>query len=787
MLTLDRKLLRDLWRLKGQALAIAVVMAGGVMTLILSVTTLEALSGARDRFYASHHFAEVFADVKRAPLGVVSRLEEIEGVNLVAPQVQASLRLSLPGFDDPIRGLAQSIPDGRQPTLNRLYLVAGGLPEPGRDDQVVVSEAFAEAHGLTPGDSLETIIDGRRVALGIVGVALSPEFLYQVAPTDLMPDYRRYAVLWMNQRTLASAYGMEGAFNRLSLTLQAGASPEAVIDALDLALERYGGTGAWTRDEQPSHRFLEEELNQQRIQATVLPAIFLSVSAFLLNVVMGRLIQTQREQVAVLKAFGYRDLELARHYGLLTGAIVLLGWALGVALGAWAASGLASLYRDYFRFPAMPARVPAWALALSLAIVAGAALVGTWRGVWRAVSRPPAEAMRPPAPQRFRRSALERVLPAALLGQEGRIILRNLGRHPAKAGFSIAGIALSAGLLMMGAYQLDAVEAMIDQQYRQVLRMDMELTFVDATPARAAGELRHLPGVLAVESWRRVPVTLSHGHREERTSLLGMEAEPRLRQVLDGDGRAQRLPAEGVMLTRYLADQLGARVGDELHVAVMEGQRRQLTLPLAALVDEPLGVGAYLTRTQLNRLMGEGGAISGAWLLVDPARREALNAALWELPAVAAIGLLDEAERGIRDYLDETILIAALIFVTIATSIGFGVVYNNARIAFTERARELATLQVLGYTRAEVARILLGEIALLTLAAIPPGWAIGILFSRLLNQAFSSDLFRIPLVLTPQAFAIAASGVLAASLLVGVMVVVRLGRLDKIRVLKAVE
>lgn len=787
MRTLDRKLLRDFWRLKGQALAIAVVIAGGVMTLILSVTTLEALSGARERFYASHHFAEVFADVKRAPLGVVSRLQEIEGVNLIEPRVQAAMRLSVAGFDDPIRGLAQSIPDGRQPMLNRLHLVAGGLPEAGRDDQAVVSDAFAEAHGLAPGDSLEAIIDGRRVRLQLAGIALSPEFLYQVAPTDLMPDYRRYAVLWMNQRTLANAYGMQGAFNQLTLTLQAGAQREAVIDALDLALARYGGTGAWTRDDQPSHRFLDEELNQQRIQATVLPAIFLSVSAFLLHVVMGRLIQTQREQVAVLKAFGYRDGELARHFGLLAGMIVLLGWALGVALGAWAASGMASLYREYFRFPEMPFRVPLWALALSLSVVALATLLGTWRAVWQAVSRPPAEAMRPPTPLRFRRSWLERLLPAALLGQEGRMILRHLARHPAKAGLSVAGIALSAGLLMMGAYQLDAVEAMIDQQYRQVLRMDMELTFAEATPARAAGELRHLPGVLAVETWRRVPVTLIHGHREERTSLLGMEPEPQLRQVLDGQGRPQRLPVAGLMLTRHLADSLDARVGDELEVAIMEGRRRQVMLPLAALVDEPLGVGAYLTRPQLNALMGEGPAISGACLLVDDNHREALNAALWEMPGVAAIGRLDQAERGIRDYLDETILLFAVIFVAIATSISFGVVYNNARVTFAERARELATLQVLGYSRAEVSRILLGEIALLTLAALPPGWAIGIVFSRLLNQAFSSDLFRIPLVLTPQAFGIAASGVLAASLVVALLVVRRLGRLDKLRVLKAVE
>ncbi len=787
MRTLDRKLARDLWRLKGQALAIAVVIAGGVMTLIFSVTTLEALSGARERFYASHHFAEVFADVKRAPLGALSQLQEIEGINRIEPRVQAAMRLSVEGFADPIRGLAQSIPDGRQPGLNRLHLVAGGLPEAGRDDQVVVSDAFAEAHGLAPGDSLEAIIDGRQVQLRLSGIALSPEFLYQVAPTDLMPDYRRYAVLWMNQRTLASAFGMEGAFNQLTLTLQAGARREAVIDALDLALARYGGTGAWSRDDQPSHRFIEEELNQQRIQATVLPAIFLTVSAFLLHVVMGRLIQTQREQVAVLKAFGYRDTELARHFALLAGMIVLLGWALGVALGAWAASGLAGLYREYFRFPGMPFRVPLWSLVLSLLIVALAALLGTWQAVWRAVRRPPAEAMRPPAPLRFRRSWLERALPPALLGHEGRIILRNLARHPAKASLSVAGIALSAGLLMMGAYQLDAVESMIDQQYRQVLRMDMELTFGEATPARAAGELRHQPGVLAVETWRRVPVTLIHGHRQERTSLLGMEPSPQLRQVLDGQGRPQRLPDSGLMLTRYLAETLEARVGDELEVAIMEGHRRRLTMTLTALVDEPLGVGAYLRRDHLNTLMGEGPAISGAWLLVDPDRQEALNAALWAIPGVAGIGLLAEAERGIRDYLDETILMVALIFVAIATSIAFGVVYNNARVAFAERARELATLQVLGYSRAEVSRILLGEIALLTLAAIPPGWAIGILFSRLLNQAFSSDLFRVPMVLTPQAFAIAASGVLAASLVVGLLVVRRLGRLDKLRVLKAVE
>ncbi|QOR38720.1 FtsX-like permease family protein [Billgrantia diversa] len=787
MQTLDRKLYRDIWRLKGQALAIVMVIASGVMTLVLAVTTLESLSGARDRFYSSHHFAELFVDIKRAPLGMLEQLQRLDGVNLIEPRVRATVRLAVPGYGDPVRGQLLSLPDGHQPLLNHLHLLAGSLPEAGRDDQVVVSDAFAAAHGLTPGDEMEAIVNGRRTQLTLIGIALSPEFLYQAAPTDLMPDYRRYAVLWMNQRALSRAYGMEGAFNSMTLTLQAGADEADVIDALDLALARYGALGTQSRHDQQSHRFIQEELNQQRITATVLPAIFLSVSAFLLNVVMGRIIQTQREQLAVLKAFGYRDSELARHYGLLAGIIVLAGWVVGVALGAWAASGLSEVYREYFRFPEMRFGVPAWVLALSLLVTLGAALAGTWHAVWRAVRRPPAEAMRPPAPHRFRHSWLERLLPPALLGNEGRIVVRNLARYPLKAVFSIVGIALSGGLLMIGAYQLAAVNEMIDQQYRQVLQMDIELTFNEPTPARAGGELRHQPGVLAVETWRRVPVTLIHGHRQYRTSLLGMEPTPSLRRVLDVSGHPQRLPESGIMLTRHLAELLDAEIGDELELAIMEGRRERLLLPLTALVDEPLGVGAYLRRDILNALMHEGPSISGAWLLVDPTYTSELNAALWEMPTVASIGLLSEAEHGIREYMGETLLTIAFIFVGIASSIAFGVVYNNARIAFAERARELATLQVLGYTRLEVARILLGEIALLTLAAIPLGWAFGVIFIRLLQRAFSNDLYRIPLVFTPSIFGFAAAGVLLASLVVGVLVFRRLGRLDNLRVLKAVE
>ncbi len=787
MRALDRKLLRDIATLKGQAAAIAMVIASGVMTLIISVTTYDALRLTQQRFYQDMHFAEVFAELKRAPESLVERLRETPGLNLVETRIRAPVRLEVPGFDDPVRGLLLSLPDGRQPALNRFHLREGDLPESGRSDQVVVSDAFAEAHGLRAGDALSVIIDGRLSRVRISGIVLSPEFVYQIAPTDLLPDYRRYAILWMNRRALARAYGMDGAFNSIVASLQAGASEAGVIDGLERALSPYGLVIAHGRDDLHSHRFLSDELQQLRAQAVILPGIFMLVSAFLLNIVMTRIIRTQREQIAVLKAFGYGNGTLAAHFGLLTGLIVLTGWLLGVVLGAWAASGLMTLYAEYFRFPEIRFRLQAWVMLLALGVAGAAALIGTGRAVWQAVAVPPAEAMRPAVPARFRRGWLERKLFGRLLDQPTRIIVRNLARQPLKSGLSVLGIAMSAGLLMMGTYQLDAVDHMIDTQYRLVNRMDVQLSFGNPVPTRVAGELRHLPGVTAVETHRSVPVRLIAGHRRYATAILGLDESPGLRQLLDARQRPQRLPPEGLLLTDYLARDLGLAVGDRVEVEVLEGPRRRVSIPLAGVVDEPIGVSAYMTRTALNRVMREGPAVNGAWLLIDQDQSQALFDSLWALPGVSSIGLISDAERGIREYMGDTVQMFALVFVLLAGSIAFAVVYNTARITFAERARDLATLEVLGHSRLAVSWILIGEIVILTLLAIPLGWAIGAGFCWAINHAFSMDLFRIPLLITPRAFAVAAGGVVVASSIASLMMARRLGRLDKVSVLKAVE
>lgn len=787
MRALERKLLRNLWALKAQGLAIAAVVAGGVATFVMSLAALDSLRLTQGEFYREHRFAEVFADLKRAPEPLAARLRELPGVATLETRVLAPVHLQVDGYDQPVTGLAISIPEGRQPALNRLFLRTGTLPEPGRDEQVVVNEAFAEAHGLAPGDRLGMILNGRLQGITIVGVALSPEFIYQIRPGDVFPDYERYAVLWTNRPALASAFGMDGAFNNVVLSLAPDRSAARVVESLDLLLAPWGGLGAHGRDVQVSHRYLEQELTQLEAMARFVPMIFLGVAAFLLNVVAARLIRTQREQIAVLKAFGYTDLAIAGHYLVLVMAIVAVGAVAGVLGGIWLADALGALYQEFFRFPWLRLRLRPQVVIAAVAIAAGASVLGALVSVRAAFRLPPAEAMRPAPPARYRRTVVERLGIGRLLSQPTRIVLRNLERTPVKSMLSVIGIALAVAILVLSGLQEGAVGRMIDVQFRVAQRQDVTVAFNEPVSQRAVHELAALPGVRLVEGFRAAPVILRNGHREYRTSLQGYRPDGQLFRVLDRQLRPIPLDEAGVMMTEHLGKLLDVRPGDRVQVQVLEGRRAQLDVPVAGLVTEYVGVGAYLPQQALNRLLREGPAISGAFLAVAPEALPDTPRRLEAMPRVAGVTLRQRTIDAVRDLMRETLLVYTLFVIVLAGSIAFAVVYNDARIALAERSHELSSLRVLGLTRGEVAYVLVAELALLTLAAIPLGFALGAGFGWLLTRALETDLFRIPFVIEPSAFATAAAVVIAAAALSSLMIGRNLRRLDMVAALKAPE
>ncbi|WP_331346582.1 ABC transporter permease [Cellvibrio sp. UBA7661] len=784
MRALQRKLLRNLWGMKGQGLAIAAVIATGVAMFVMSLTALDSLNLSQQSVYRSQQFAEVFASVKRAPESLLERLQQLPGVAIAETRVQAPLRIQMPAFAEPITGLALSIPDGQQPLLNQLYFRAGGLPDSARDDQLVVSEAFAEAHQLKPGDQLALIINGRYQNLQVAGIALSPEFIYQIRPGDLFPDFSRYAIVWMNRRALEAAFDMDGAFNNLVISLAPGSRPEPVIAAVDLLLEPWGGLGAYDRDEQMSHRYLTQELAQLKAMAIILPLIFISVAAFLLNVVAARVIRTQREQIAVLKAFGYSRVDVALHYLQLVLVVVFIGSLAGVLLGVWMASGIASLYQDFFRFPWLEFRLRGVVVLAAIAIAGGATLLGVLATVLSAFRLPPAEAMRPEPPARYSISFIERLGPKTL-SQPVRMILRSLARQPVKAALSVVGIGFAVAIMMVTGFQRSAITYMLDVQFRLAQKQDVTVSFYEPAERRALYELLALPGVTYAEPFRAAPAILRAGQREYRTPVQGYVPDAQLFSVLNTQLQPIAIPTEGLLLTDHLARFLGVKPGDSLQVSVQEGRRPQLDIPVVGLVQEYIGVGAYMHHARLSQLLRESETISGAFLAVDAQQLPELQRRLEQMPRVAAVTLRENSIRAFFDMMDQSILIFTLFSMAMAGAIAFAVVYNNARIAFAERSHELATLRVLGFARAEVAFILVGELMLLTLLALPVGFGLGVLLCQLLTLGMQTDLYRVPLVLTPQTYANSALVVLVATLASLLIVGRSLARLDMVSALKA--
>jgi putative ABC transport system permease protein len=782
---LHRKLWREFGLLRGQVIAIALVMVGGIGTMVMAQTNYGALAETRALYYGEYRFAEVFARVKRAPVTLLETVRALPGVREVEPRVTGYVTLEIEDYPEPITGQVVSLPRAGDTGLNRLFLRSGRLP--GDGGEAVVGEAFAEAHGLRPGDSLVAILNGRRQRLSICGIGLSPEFIYQIRPGDAFPDFERFGVIWMAHEPLSTAFDMDGAFNDLALTLTREAREQDVIDALDGLLAPYGATGAYGRDLQLSHRFLDTELDQLEVMTTLFTAIFLGVSAFLLNVVVGRVVGAQREQIAVLKAYGYRRLELSLHYGQLALLMVGVGVPPGLALGTWLGRGLAHLYMDFFRFPYLEWSLQPYVVALACGFALAAAGAGTLGALQRVFRLAPAEAMRPETPPVFRVSLAERAGLGALLDPAARMILRNLGRRPLRSALSVLGIGLAVGILVMSRFQRAAIDEMIDVQFGFAQRDDFAVTFAEPASSRAAFELAALAGVRLVEPFRSAAVRLRHGHREYRTTLSGLPDGGDLKRVLDAGLEPAQLPENGLLLTDYLADLLQVRVGELVDVEFLEGRRRTMAAPVAGTVREYLGVGAYARRETVNGLLGEGGAVSGAWLALVRGTRAGVVAELRARPRVAAVTDRAAMVQSFRDTMAETILIFTLVATLLAASIAVGVVYNASRITLEERGRELASLRVLGYTRREVRALLLGELFTLAFIALLPGFLLGTAMVWLLVQGFSSELYRVPLVISPPAYALAALVVLAATGLSGWLVRRRLDRLDLVAALKLKE
>lgn len=781
---LDRKMLRDLRRIWAQALAIAVVLGCGVALLVTSVGSYRSLEETRSTYYERHLFGDVFATVKRAPTRLQSRLLAIEGVEAVDLRVSDYALLDIDGMLEPGSGLALSVPDFGLPTVNRPYLVSGRLPLPGRRGEVTVTETFANAHGFVAGNEFAAILNGKRHNFRIVGTFLSPEFVYAMAPGDPMPDPRRFGVLLFSEHTLRGLLDLEGAFNDVALRLERGASAEAVVGQVDAVLAPYGGTGAILRKDQTSHAFLDGELAQLRSMALIFPPIFLAVTAFLINTILSRLIALEREQIGLLKALGYSTWSVATHYLKLVLAISLIGVVFGFGLGTWLGRGLFHLYGDFFHFPFLIFRLHIDIYALAATVSIAAALAGGFKAVWSSVQLSPAVAMTPPAPPTYRHvwaGSIRRLISLSRLTVMG---LRHMLRHPVRSATTTLGTAFAVGLLCTSMYFNDVNFFLINWLYESSERQDATMVFTTEQAPDVIQAVAALPGVMQVEPTRSLPAILRNGHLERRVGLTGRTDTENLSRIVDRAGLPHPVHPSGLTVNERIADVLDVEVGDFLDVRLLQGKRVTARVPVVEIVPGYFGLGAHMELSALNRLAGEGPRIGSAHLLIDDTVNDDLYRAVKQTPQVASIVLMDISREKFQETLQKNVTISTTIYVGLSIAIAFGVVYNAARIQLSERARELASLRVLGFTEWEVFSVLMAELGTIILLAQPLGWLIGIGISLLVVSGFESDLYRIPLIVEPASLATASLTSLLAVLASAALVWVRVTRLDLIAVLK---
>jgi len=784
---LNRKLFRDLLAMKGQAIAIAMVVAAGVAVYVMYMATFTSLQRTQQAYYQRQRFADVFASLKRAPLRVVNELAALPDVSVVEPRVVSTVTLDLPAFEEPASARLVSIPVNRRPLVNDLYLRRGRWIEAGRSDEVIASEGFVLANKLNPGDRIPAIINGRLRQLTIVGVALSPEYVYTIRPGEMVPDDKRYGIFWMDEQALAAAFDMEGGFNDVAIGLAPGVTPDEVIDGIDRILEPYGGLGAIPRALQLSNWTVQNELNQMKTFGVLLPVIFMTVAAFILNVALTRALALQRPQIAALKALGYTNRAIGWHYLKWAFVIGLVGVVIGTAGGASLGSAIIDMYNSFFRFPVLLFGVPVHVVVESLALTFVAAGAGAFTAVRRAVAVPPAEAMRPEAPPRYRQSLFETPLIARQLGTAGRMVIRNIARHPLRAAASVFGIGFAVAILMIGFVFNGAIDRLIVTQFWEAERQDVTISYVEPHSSTAQYALARLPGVMAVEPQRSVAARIRSGHHDRYLAISGVSPTQRFKRIVDREGQAIRMPPGGVVLSLTLAKVLQIKPGDVVTLEVLEGHRPVRTLEVTGIVDDIMGLSAYMDITALHEMMHEGNVANGALMLVDSAHEAELASTLKKTPAVAGAAFKRAVLQSFRDVMAANMSLSIFINLIFAGIIAFGVVYNAARVSLSERSRELASLRVLGFTRAEISLILMGELALLTLVALPVGGMFGWGLAAAMVHTIDSEVYRFPLFVTRQAVAMSFLGIIVAACVSGLIVRRKLDQLDLVAVLKIRE
>ena len=792
MSVLDRKLLRELRASHGLLLAIISIIAAGVADFVALSSSHRNLTEARRRYYAQCRMADFWIDMKKVPVTDLSRVAALPGVIETRPRIQFFVPVDLEGVTEPINGLVLSLPDRRQPVLCDIVLQQGDYFTDRRENEVIVNDVFARRHKLRPGQWIYLVLNNRRQELFIVGTAISSEFIYLLGPGAIIPDPEHFGVFYIKHSYAEHAFDFDGAANQLlgRLSPEAARYPRPLLERAEQTLESYGVLSTTPLADQASNWYVGNEIQGLRSFAFLMPSILLTVAALVLNVLLTRLAQQQRTVIGTLKALGYTDAQIAWHllkFGLVVG---IAGGLAGDFGGYWLAELMTYVYRSFYQFPELNNQFHFGVHASGVLISVLCAAVGSLRGCRIVLRLRPAEAMRPAPPRQGGRVLLERAEWLwRRLSSGWRMVLRGVMRNRRRTAAGMFAAALGASVLVNAFMTSQAIQYLVDFQFRWLLRSDLDLTFKDERGREALLEAARLPGVDRAEPLLYVQCTFANGLHQKRGTICGIAPDARLTVPRDLQARRVRVPSAGLAMSRKLAEVLHLRRGDQVTVRPTKGLRQEHRVPIVEIADSFLGLVVYADIHYLSRLVGEELATTGVQLALDgdPSHVAKLYRELKQMPALEAVTARKDMIVNLDNSLLRNIRVIVGILVGFAGTVFFGSILNASLVSLAERQGEIATLRVLGYGPWEIGSLLLRESLIVTMSGTVFGLPVGYLLTRWTTSVYNTEVLRIPVVVSGGTWAAALGVALLFALLTHLVVQRIIHRMDWLEALKVKE
>lgn len=788
MSVLNKKLWRDLWQSKGQVLAVTAVIACGIAVYVAFLSSYRNLVLSRDSYYSAYRFHDFSIQMEKAPETAVFKIKELAGVRNARGRIVKDVPLTVTNQGENKIARLISLPLMSQGIIDGLHLVRGRLLQDSAGDECVVNDKFFEANQLKMGDRIQVTANGRRQSLKIVGTAQSPEYIYTIRNVqEMVPNPNKFGIIWVQQEWAESQLNLRGAINEIVGEVYDSEQLNTLLDQAKELLKPYGIYARVKRENQLSHWYLKSEIDGLAVSATITPAIFLLMAALILVILLSRMVRREQTQIGLLKAYGYSNTQISMHYVKFASILGIIGGLIGEGVGQWMGRGMIQLYIQFYTIPILRYQFYPDLLGNAILISTGCALFSALLVVRSVVNISPATAMRDSPPRTAHKTLLEKI-PALWnhVSFTNKIILRNIGRYPMRSGFTVLGVMLSTSIVMMGYFSGDAMNYMLEHQFEKVQREDVRVTFYREQGQNAWLEALRWPGVRRAEPLLMYPFEIKTAWKKKELLITGLPAQGRLFYLLDEDNHHVQLKTRGLTLMKINADELKLRAGDKVTIKPLIRLEKEHEVVIEQVVQQYVGAGAYMRHDALSRLLGESLAINALLLKLD-GPLAVLNAYLKEIPLVASVEVKQDALDNFNKTIGESMGISMFFLTLFAGVIAIAVIYNSTAINITERSREMASLRVLGYTTAEVGRIIFNENLFLSLLGLAIGLPFGHLMCKSMTAAYTTEVFRFPFYISSQTYWISGLTILGYVVITNVLSRKRIATLDMVEALKSRE